>query len=369
MHIQPGRWFGFLTAVTMALQVILPVPAVPPAASADPTLALLPAWFLNGEDEVDRAAVLLPDWYAGAIQTTTRSGTTLTIAKSATPDPVDQGALLTYIIAVTNETTNEAQRVMVLDTTPAGTVFESARVLNSGGTSWFLGGLSPGESGDFIWYSGDWVGAGGGLPRNSTAVLELVVRAVGPFPDGLIHNDHYYVDAENAPTALGVGVTTAVNDSDSALAVSPPTSSATSPSPAGAAEIQASAQSTTTLDVVKSDSPDPVDQGENLTYVVTVTNQTAVTASHAVVTDTTPAGTVYVDADPIDGGGTTWFCGGPPPGCYTSDWFPGGEGLPGSATATLKFTFQATGPFPDQALIHNTQYCADADNAERACGA
>ncbi|MGD1996458.1 MAG: Ig-like domain-containing protein, partial [Anaerolineae bacterium] len=42
---------------------------------------------------------------------------------------------------------------------------------------------------------------------------------------------------------------------------------------------------------------------------------------------------------------------------------------PGSATATLKFTFQATGPFPDQALIHNTQYCADADNAERACGA
>jgi len=352
---------GLLLAIVMTAQGTLPALAAPPAARRPPSTSLFPSWYSTGPAGPPTA--LAPAWFASPT-------TTLAITKSATPDPVDQGGLLTYIIAVSNEMGNEARRVEVVDPIPAGAVFESASVLDDGGTTWFYGGPAVGESGDFAWFTGDRFGTGGGLPGNRTALLKLVVRIVGPFPPhGTVCNDGYHAKAANAPTAYGPQVTTAVNG-----APSPPATPPTPAAPLQTAEAQSPAQSTT-LAITKSDSPDPVDQEGLLTYVITVTNQTANEAQQAVVTDTTPSGTVFESASVLKSGGATWFYGGPAVG-ESGDyiWFTGdrlgiGGGLPGSASAVLKFVVRVVAPSPDQGLVHNDRYYADAANADPVAGA
>jgi uncharacterized repeat protein (TIGR01451 family) len=57
------------------------------------------------------------------------------------------------------------------------------------------------------------------------------------------------------------------------------------------------------LSITKSDSPDPVVAGTDLTYTVTVTNGGPSTADDVVVTDPLPTGTTYVSG--VDGNGAT----------------------------------------------------------------
>jgi len=216
---------------------------------------------------------LFPAWYA-------TQDATLTITKSASPDPVDQGDLITYIITVTNSSSEEAQQVVVTDTTPASTVFESANVIDGGGATWFWGGLSVGESGEFVWFTSDRIFPGdGGLPAYATAVLQFVVRVVGPFPDqGLIHNDAYYADAANAPLAQGHDVTTTVN------------------APA--------------FTLGKTATPDPVVAGERLTYTIRLTNTGHLTTTRPyTIVETLPGPVTYADSNPpalVAGSVLTW---------------------------------------------------------------
>jgi uncharacterized repeat protein (TIGR01451 family) len=216
---------------------------------------------------------LFPAWYAA-------QAATLTITKSASPDPVDQGDLITYIITVTNSSSEEAQQVVVTDTTPVGTVFESASVIDGGGATWFWGGLSAGESGEFVWFTSDRIFPDdGGLPANATAVLQFVVRVVGPFPDqDLIHNDAYYADAANASQVQGPDVTTVVN------------------APA--------------FTLGKTASPDPVAAGERLTYTIRLTNTGHLTTTRPyTIVETLPALVTYADSSPpaqVAGGVLTW---------------------------------------------------------------
>ncbi|HIE39337.1 MAG TPA: DUF11 domain-containing protein, partial [Anaerolineae bacterium] len=266
MRIQPGRTLGFLIVVAMVLQWTLPAVAAPPAARPVPSTDLLPSW------------------YTGVGQRMAQS-TTLSLTKSATPDPVDQGDLLTYVITLTNQTAEEAQQTVVTDTTPAGTVFESASVLNGGGATWFWGGLSAGESGEFVWFTSDRIFPGdSGLPGNSTAVLQFVVRVVGPFPDqGLIHNDAYYADAANADRVQGADVTTAVN------------------APAF------------TLGKIASD--DPITAGQRLTYTIHLTNTGHLTTSLPyTIVETLPGHTAYAGSSPsaqVAGDTLTWTLSAP----------------------------------------------------------
>jgi len=50
----------------------------------------------------------------------------LSIAKSDSPDPVDTGATLTYVLAVNNAGPDPASYLVVTDTLPAGTTFQCA---------------------------------------------------------------------------------------------------------------------------------------------------------------------------------------------------------------------------------------------------
>ncbi len=55
----------------------------------------------------------------------------------------------------------------------------------------------------------------------------------------------------------------------------------------------------TDLMVTMSDDPDPVLQGEWLTYTLTVNNNGSVTASNVILTDTLPAGSIFIQAMPV----------------------------------------------------------------------
>lgn len=62
----------------------------------------------------------------------------------------------------------------------------------------------------------------------------------------------------------------------------------------GAVEFQEEVEVTVDLAVTKDDSPDPVQAGDNITYTITVTNNSATTAAENVVlTDMVPTGTTY----------------------------------------------------------------------------
>lgn len=57
----------------------------------------------------------------------------------------------------------------------------------------------------------------------------------------------------------------------------------------------------TDLAVAKTDSPDPVNAGNNLTYTIEVTNSGPTTATNVIFTDTLPAGVSFVSATPSQG--------------------------------------------------------------------
>lgn len=248
-----------------------------------------------------------------------------------------RGTMEWLIITVTNPTGGP---VLVTQVTPPGTAFDRAFVLDDGGATWFMGGLFPGQSGEYTWFTGDRIVLGTGLGRSETAVLALVVRAV--------------------ESLAGPSVGPA-----------PPANLQAAPEDLNAFQANAS----TALALAKSDSPDPVNQGGLLTYVITVTNQTTETAQQVVVTDTTPAGTVFVSANVLDGGGAIWFHGGlssGQAGSYT--WLTGdrigiGGGLAGDASAVLQFIVRPVGPFSDQGVVHNDDYRASALNASLTLGA
>jgi uncharacterized repeat protein (TIGR01451 family) len=63
------------------------------------------------------------------------------------------------------------------------------------------------------------------------------------------------------------------------------------------------------LSITKSDSPDPVVAGNQLNYTITVTNNGPDTAHNVVVTDTLPAGVVFLSSSiPCTGGGSVKTC-------------------------------------------------------------
>src|SRR6185436_7455536 len=85
--------------------------------------------------------------------------------------------------------------------------------------------------------------------------------------------------------------------------------------------------------VTKTDSPDPVNAGANLTYSITVTNAGPSSAASASWSDTLPAGTTFVSVSPVAG----WSCAtGATVSCSNPSF------APGSAVFTLTVAVGST---------------------------
>lgn len=186
--------------------------------------------------------------------TTVGGSADLNVTKADAPDPVNAGANITYTVVVTNNGPNSATSVTLTDPLPAGATFQSATVP----AGWAC--TTPA------------VGAGGTI---SCTIAALANAASDTFT--------FVVRAGGTPGALPNTATVASTTTDPVTADDSATATTT---------VNAVAD----LAVTKTDSPDPVNLGSNVTYTIVVTNNGPSPATSVVLTDPLPAGVTFVSA-------------------------------------------------------------------------
>ena len=234
----------------------------------------------------------------------------LVVTKTDSPDPVLAGQNITYTITLTNIGGSPASNVTVTDGIPAQATYVS---------------FSPAPG--FTVISEPAVGATGtviastpSFPAGGSAVFTLVVRA----------NPN-----------LGSGAT--ITNTASTNSVSDPGG--------GSDTVLTTVGTAADLVVTKTDSPDPVVAGTDLTYTLTVTNEGPSDSQNVTLSDAIPAGTTFVSATQTSG----------PPFVPTIP-APGGGGtfsasispLAAGASATFELVVRVDPDAPPGTPIDNT---------------
>jgi uncharacterized repeat protein (TIGR01451 family) len=231
----------------------------------------------------------------GPVDTTVNGSADLSITKSDSPDPVLVGQPLTYTITVTNNGPTSASAVTVTDTLPGGVTFGSATPSQGtcSGTSTVTCNL-------------------GSLAFPGSATVTIVVT---PTAAGTLNNSASVSSTTSDPN----------NGNNTA---GPITTTVNAPS--------------ANLSITKTDSPDPVTAGNQLTYSISVTNLGPDTAAAVTVTDTLPASVTWVSSTPSQGS-----CSG----TSTVTCNLGSLAFPGSATVTIVVTPNTAGSLSNTATV------------------
>jgi uncharacterized repeat protein (TIGR01451 family) len=227
----------------------------------------------------------------------------LSLSKTDSPDPVAAGATVTYTISYSNSGSSTATGVVVKDVLPAGTTFVSANPTASSAPP-------VGGTGTVQWDIGS-------LPVSGSGSCSLVARIdAGASSGTIIHNDTYSIAGNENPPTTGSAATTTVG--------------------------------TPFLAVSASDSPDPVNAGGTLTYVLSYANQGTTTASAVVVTDQFDPNLTIVSSTPSPDGG------------FTDQWTIGS--LAPGASGTITITTTVASGLLDGSQIFNQAEIADSAN-------
>ncbi len=185
------------------------------------------------------------------------SSHTIDVNKTAEPDPVDAGGLLTYTITYAATGNSPTGNVTLTDAVPANTTFISA---SDGGT----------EAGGVVtWDLGDLLPRASGVTSASGSVT-MVVQVDTPLVNGLVLENSAVLDDEDPDV--------------------PPITST----------ITTTVQSDHILTLTKTASPSPVAKGAELTYTLTWGVEGNEPAPNVVLQDIIPFGTTFVSAS--DGG-------------------------------------------------------------------
>ena len=202
----------------------------------------------------------------GTATTGVSTSADLEVTKTDLPDPVTAGANLTYTVTITNHGPSDAQSIGLSDTLPAGTTFVSTTTP----AGWTRTDSVPvGGTGTLTFTKTT-------LTNGTSSVFTIVVHV-------------------NANVASG---TTITNNA---------VGSTTTTDPGGFSNTgtaTTNVQTRADLEVTKTDSPDPVTAGSNLTYTITLTNHGPSDAQTVQVSDTLPAGTTFVSLSAPGG----WSC-------------------------------------------------------------
>ena len=198
----------------------------------------------------------------------------LAVTKTDSPDPVNAGTNLTYTITVSSNGPSNVTGATVTDT------FDTTKVGPIGSITWTCA-ITTGTGN-----CGGATGSGNisrAINLNNGAVATFVVTApVLANASGSVGN--------TAAATVPAGFFDGTSGNDSASTSTTITSRAD-------------------IGITKTDSPDPVIAGNNLTYTITVTNNSIASTGSAAtgisVSDTIPAGTTLVSAT-----GTGWVCAG-----------------------------------------------------------
>ncbi len=196
----------------------------------------------------------------------------LSITKSDDPDPVVAGANLTYTINVSNSGPSTAVNVVVSDLLPATLSIVSVNATGGGSCNAGIPGSVP----TVCTFASLVNGAGG--------VMTIVAHVGSSVPAGTILSNNASVSSDTADNNnannLATTTTTVVVSAD--------------------------------LRITKTDSPDPVFAGANLTYVLNVANLGPSWARQVAVSDTLPTGVSFVSATISGGSGSCSPLGGSP---------------------------------------------------------
>lgn len=217
------------------------------------------------------------------------------------------GTDLTYSLSIVNNGPSIAEGVVIEDAVPAGVTILS--VTGSDGATCNAGVPGDAQQPTTCSY--------GNLPLGATRTMEVDVHVL-PDTLGTIHNDAR-VTSETFDDDLVDNLATVATDVT------------------GEAD----------LSITKTDSPDPVVAGAELTYTITVTNNGPSTAQDVVITDTLPAGTTMVSG--VDENGAT-VCALVQPGSVVCDL---GTMSPGTS-ATVLLTVLVDPSVPDGSVLTNT---------------
>jgi uncharacterized repeat protein (TIGR01451 family) len=248
------------------------------------------------------------------------------VTKTDSPDPVLVGTDLTYTITVTNNGPDPAANVVATDSLPTGTTFQSCNSTVGSCT-----GPPVGSSGVATANIGT-------LPNAGTAIVTLVV---------------------NVNSGAGSTITNAAevqsSTADSNLANNTATSVTTVTTPAS-----------TDLSISKSDSPDPVLSGGQISYTIVVSNLGPNPANGVQMSDPLPGGTTFfsctIDA-PATGTCTTPAVGsnGTVVVNFTGSFAPStsatvhiGVGVSAPANSTLTNTASVLSSTPDSNSANNS---------------
>jgi uncharacterized repeat protein (TIGR01451 family) len=185
--------------------------------------------------------------------TTVRPKADLGITKSDSPDPLIAGQTLTYSIAVQNNGPSDATGVTVTDNLPSTVSYQSA---------------TPSQ-GTCSVASGTVTCALGTVANGAGATIELKVQTL---KDGTISNTARVSSDAVDPTGS--------NDSASADTTVNPAAD---------------------MSITKTDSPDPIAAGQQLTYTLTALNNGPSPATGVTTLDTLPAGVLYDISIPSQG--------------------------------------------------------------------
>jgi uncharacterized repeat protein (TIGR01451 family) len=191
-----------------------------------------------------------------AASTTVNPSADVSVAVSDAPDPVNAGANVTYTVTVSNAGPSPATAVMLTNTLPANVTFVSSTP--SAGT------CNAPAAGSFTCNLGT-------INSGASATVAVVVTTTGATAAN-ITNSATVSAAEFDPVAA--------NNSASASTTVTPVAN---------------------LGVTVTDAPDPVAQGSNITYTVTVTNAGPSSATSVTATVPVPANVTFVSGTATQG--------------------------------------------------------------------
>lgn len=234
-----------------------------------------------------------------SVSTATVLGPRLGVTKSVTPSTVGPSDVVTYTVTLSSTGTSAATVTSVVDTLPAGFTFVA------GSTTGTLGASAPTVALPDVTWTGSFA-----IPAGQSRTL--VFQALAASTPGTYDNV-----VQATANQLG-GVSTG------------PTATVTVVPKAD-------------LSITKTDAPDPVMAGDNLTYTIVVSNAGPSPATGVTVTDTLPDGVTFVPASSTAGctlSGSTVTC--PVAGTVN-------VGSP--ATVTIVVTTLTAGPLTNTASV------------------
>jgi uncharacterized repeat protein (TIGR01451 family) len=229
------------------------------------------------------------------------------------PATATAGTDISYTLSIRNDGPSTATGVVIRDVLSAGVTILS--VSGSNGAS-----CNAGVPGDAALPT---VCSFGNLGSGATRTMTIQAHILPGFT-GALHNDAR-VSSDVFDNDLSDNLDTVVTD------------------------VAASAD----LSITKTDTPDPVLAGNDLTYTITVANEGPSTATEVEVTDDLPDGTSFVEG--VDGNGAT-ICALVQPGTVVCDI---GTMQPG-ASVTIYLTVTVDPSLPPTAVLQNTATVSSA---------